>query len=153
MAALAPGWWLHLAHIGHQPPSRVQPSAKKAHATHPHSSSRCCSGCRDPMRQSSSLACSPRDTGHGSEVVLLLDRRPPPLPPSGSCFPASDFSEAAIFSPTGTWQAPDSGQEARVTSSSKGTHCAPCTLEERHAHGEFLCPLPHSFLKASAVLY
>lgn len=93
-----------------QSPSRVQPKANKAHLTQPWSSSRSCSGCRDPMRQSSALACSPRDTEDMGGTSAL--GRAAGLHPHPACLGLL-FLCQWLFPTTGTWQVPDSGRGMR----------------------------------------
>lgn len=128
------------------------------------------------MRPIPTLTCSPRDTGHGSEVTSLLDHRPPPLPTLGTCFPAGVFSEVPIFHPQAPGTTPvglgfDHRGNTRLRQRSevlagtkKGKNnsykffqrsslCSRRPGRAAQTHGGFICPLPHSFFKASAVLY
>lgn len=70
------------AHIGHQSPSRVQPSANKVHLTHPHSSS--------------TLTCSPRDTefmGVRSHHCWTIGLHPCPPQAPGTTSVGSGFAQ------------------------------------------------------------
>lgn len=142
----------------------IQPRANKARVTHPHSSTSSCSGCRDPMRQGSSLTCSPRD----AEVTLLLDHWPPPLAHFRLLLPCRDFFEASIFPPTGTWHnlcgsgfawrskvlaGAEKGKNNSHEFFQKSSLCSRHAKRAVRSHGGFLCPLPCSFPKARAVLY